>query len=153
MNAVASDTLQALLLALSYPEISLSDSEKEKLFEVGEQLELDPDDWDFIEGGLMAIITNNLTLNRIFKAELTRLAAVPNNLKPQFIPSQDELAQVLSQENQFEKRGYVESEFGRENQEILDFSIKVLKDQDPAAKTRKLNWVERIKNVLSEFFK
>jgi hypothetical protein len=44
MNLVASTTLQAILLALSNPSVSLSDSEKDRLFEVRQQLELAPCD-------------------------------------------------------------------------------------------------------------
>lgn len=150
MDAAASDTLQALLLALSNPKLSLSDSEKDKLFEVGEQLELDPDDWDFISEGLMAIITNNPTLNQIFEAELAQLAAVPNNTKLQLLPTKNELAQIFSNESNIEKRGYVEGEPDRESQEILNLARKVLKDKDPATKTRQLNWIDRIKNFLSQ---
>ncbi|MGL4501825.1 MAG: hypothetical protein ACRCU2_22335, partial [Planktothrix sp.] len=70
-----SDTLIALFLALSDSSISLSQFEKDRLYEVGEQLELDPDDWEFISAGLMAVITSNQTLNQVFSSELAKLSA------------------------------------------------------------------------------
>jgi hypothetical protein len=48
MDLTMSDTLIALFLALSDSSISLSQFEKDRLYEIGEQLELDPDDWEFI---------------------------------------------------------------------------------------------------------
>ncbi|MBW4495956.1 MAG: hypothetical protein KME26_23340 [Oscillatoria princeps RMCB-10] len=148
MDSTVSDTLVALFLALSHPSISLSKFEKERLFEVGEQLELDPDEWEFISEGLMATITNNPTLDRVFQAELAKLAALPMDMKQQLVPTEKELAQVLSSGNKIEKRGYFDGEADSESRELLNVARKVLKEEDPVAHIQTLSWIDRIKKML-----
>lgn len=147
MDSAAFLTLQALLLALSHPDVVLSETEKDKLFEVGEQLELDPDDWEFIYNGLIHLIFSNPTLKPIFETEVAILSDIPDNLKLQLLPTATELEQAFSIGVNIEKRGYVEGKPDLESQEILNLSRKILKEEDPADTVKKLSWIKRIKTM------
>ena len=84
MATTSSDnTLLALLLALKTLKTPLTETEQAKLYEVGEQLELDPDDWEFIREGLIAIIADNPSLNDNFQYILTHLNALDGNQERQ----------------------------------------------------------------------
>jgi hypothetical protein len=148
MDFAAIQTLQALLLALSYPAVSLSALEKDRLFEVGEQLELDPDDWEFIWEGLKAIITNNPPLCQAFDGESARLENVPSNMRPQLNPTEQELAQIFYSESRMEPRGYFEGEADLEGRDILNAARKILKEDNPTETTNRLSWIDRIKKIV-----
>lgn len=148
MDFVAIQTLQALLLALSYPEVSLNTLEKDRLFEVGEQLELDPNDWEFIWEGLKAIITNNPPLSQAFDTESARLKNVPSNVRPQLNPTEKELAQIFSSESEIEERRDFEGEADFEGMDILNMARKILKEDNPTETIKKLSWIDRIKKIL-----
>ncbi|OCR02921.1 hypothetical protein BCD67_03240 [Oscillatoriales cyanobacterium USR001] len=147
------NTLLALLLALKTLKTPLSETERAKLYEVGEQLELDPDDWEFIREGLIAIIADNPSLKKNFQDILTHLNALDGNQERQLLPTARELAQVNPTDNSIEersieRRGNVEGEPEFESLEILNTSQKiakkVLKGSNPVAAARELNWLERI---------
>ncbi|MGL4499859.1 MAG: hypothetical protein ACRCU2_12410 [Planktothrix sp.] len=142
------DTLIALFLALSESSISLSQFEKDRLYEVGEQLELDPDDWEFISAGLMAVITSNQTLNQVFKLVLAKLSAMPSTRKQELLPTENEIAQIFYSERTIERRGYFEGEENLVSKEILNVAPKLLQADDPAAKIKNLNWIDRINKLL-----
>jgi len=149
MATISSDnTLLALLLALKTLKTPLSKTERAKLYEVSEQLELDPDDWDFIREGLIAIIADNPSLNEKFQDILTHLNGLDGNQERQLLPTAREFAQVNCTDNGIETRGYVEGEPELESKEILNTSQKiaqkVLKKENPAAAAGELNWLERI---------
>jgi hypothetical protein len=150
MATTSSDnTLLALLLTLKTLKTPLTETEQAKLYEVGEQLELDPDDWEFIREGLIAIIANNPSLNENFQDILTHLNALEGNQERQLLPTARELAQVNSTDNSIEKRGYVEGEPELESKETPNISQKiitqkVLREANPLAAVGELNWLERI---------
>jgi hypothetical protein len=148
MDFVAIQTLQALLLALSYPEVSLNALEKDRLFEVGEQLELDPHDWEFIWEGLKAIITNNPPLSQAFDTESARLKNVPSNVRTQLNPTEKELAQIFDSESKIEKRRDFEGEADVEGMDILNMARKILKEDNPTETIKKLSWIDRIKKIV-----
>ncbi|MDF0554059.1 hypothetical protein [Kamptonema sp. UHCC 0994] len=142
------NTLLALLLALKTLKTPLTETERAKLYEVGEQLELDPDDWEFIREGLIAIISDNPSLNENFQDILTHLNTLDGNQERQLLPTGRELAQVNPIDNSIERRGYDEGEPEFESLEILNTSQKVaqkvLKGSNPVVAARELNWLERI---------
>jgi hypothetical protein len=149
MDLTMSDTLIALFLALSDSSISLSQFEKDRLYEIGEQLELDPDDWEFISAGLMAVITSNQTLNQVFSSELAKLSAMSPTMKQQLLPTENEMAQVFYSETSIERRGYFEGEEDLISKEISNVARKLLQADDPDTKTKNLSWIDRIKKLLS----
>jgi hypothetical protein len=73
MNSSATKTLLALLLALRELKVPLSTDEQEVLQNVGRELELDPDYWEEIEKGLMAIIEANAALNQLYQLNKAKL--------------------------------------------------------------------------------
>jgi hypothetical protein len=67
MDAAAEKTLLALLLALTDPQVTLSDLEQLNLEEAGKSLESQPDTWAVIEEDLMALIEGNAALNQAYQ--------------------------------------------------------------------------------------
>jgi hypothetical protein len=148
MDSAAIKILQALLLAFAHPEVSLNPLEKDKFFEVGEQLQLDPDDWDFIWEGLNAIITNNPPLSQAFDTELIRLQNFPSNRQAELNPTEKEIAPIFYSPSRIEFRGYFKGEADLEGSDILNAVRRILKEDDPAETTKKLSWIDRIKKIL-----
>lgn len=94
MNSAAIKTLLALLLALRELQDPLSSDERALLQDAGQQLALDPNDWEFIEEGLIAAIASNPTLNRLYqsnKAKIDALGQIPRGLLPSLAELQKEL--------------------------------------------------------------
>lgn len=145
MNA-ASDTLLALLLALNNLEPPMSAEDNAKLFEIGEQLELDPDDWEFIREGLMAIIANNPQLEQQFQMSLNQLATLEEEMKPQLSPTEKEITQAFDRSSSWEIRGEDKAEVKTEA--IVKIAIKVLKDDQPTKTTKTLNWIKRVDKLV-----
>ncbi|NEO99681.1 MAG: hypothetical protein F6K58_13580 [Symploca sp. SIO2E9] len=138
-------TLLTLLLALKQLETPLTADEQARLKTVGEQLELDPDDWDYIKEGLMAVIENNPSLNQFYQTAKAQLDAIDGKIPPELLPTEQELeAQLPADEKQrLVKRGYFEGEAERESNEIQNVSTNVLKkDSDKTAK--KLPSLDRV---------
>ncbi|WP_017716150.1 hypothetical protein [Kamptonema formosum] len=150
MNSTAFNTLLALLLALKSPKVSLSSLEQSNLFEVGEQLELDPDDWEFIEEGLMAIITSNDALNAAFQSAHSSLLTVAEKVRQQLLPTDEEVTQVLF-ERKIEIRGD-DRDFANRKivEKVIQIAIKVLKDDNPQKKIGSLRWIDRVVKVLGQ---
>ena len=66
MNSSIYKTLIALLLALKELPIPLNRDEQAILQDIGQQLDIDPDDWDFIKEQITELIEANYSLNQIF---------------------------------------------------------------------------------------
>jgi len=148
MDTISRDnTLLTVLLVLRNledPSI-LSQRERAELYEVGEQLELDPDDWEFICEGLMATISSNLSINQLFEVTKTQLDAV--NIKL-LLPTEEELAAALETGVKIERRG--SSDPGEDSRpEIVKISTNFLKDSNPFTKTKQSTWLARVVNTLN----
>ncbi|MBD2208103.1 CHAT domain-containing protein [Calothrix sp. FACHB-1219] len=87
MNSSVTKTLLALLLALKKLEIPLSEDEQALLQDVGQQLALDPDYWEFIEPELITIIQANSTLHQLFEAGKVKLDALDGRIPRELLPS------------------------------------------------------------------
>lgn len=146
MNTVSPDkTLLALFLAFKNLEAPLSQAERAKLYEVGEQLELDPDDWEFISEGLIGIITLNLPLNELFEAAKTQLNVVDIS---QLLPTEKEVAVALDTRGVLERRG--EEKIEQENRErIIKVAVKFLMDKNLSAIIKQSSWLERVLKDMS----
>lgn len=151
-------TLLALLLALNNLETPLNSQEQKRLYEVGEQLELDPDDWDFIEEGLMAIINNNPTFKVKFQEAFTKLNQIDeiNALNWQDIIT--ELRQPLIKNKEIEEKGIEKRGFepGQSinivsHTLINDVVVPILKAEDPQSTSQQLTPLQRFWNSLLEF--
>ncbi len=82
MNSSVTNTLLALLLALRELKAPLTTDEQAVLQNVGQQLALDPEDWEYIKEGLIALIEANAALNHLFKLNKAKLAATPAEKPP-----------------------------------------------------------------------
>ncbi|MFW9259082.1 CHAT domain-containing protein [Nostoc sp. CALU 546] len=107
MNSSVTKTLLALLLALKELEIPLSKDEQGLLQNVGQQLALASDDWEFIEieAELTAIIQANLALNHIYQSNKVKLDALDGRIPRELLPS----------------LAYLEKELFGETKEIITF--------------------------------
>lgn len=107
MNSTVTKTLLAFLLALRELETPLSSDEQSVLQDVGQQLEIDSDDWDFIEEQLMAVIEANSALNRLYQYNRDKLDTLEGLLPLNLLPSPDDLVANFS---------------ARETKEVVTFS-------------------------------
>ncbi len=137
-------TLLALLLALRNLEDPLSQFQQAQLHEVGEQLKLDPDDWEFIEEGLLAVVTSNTLLNKEFETAKAKLDSVDN------------IQELLPTDNDIDEKIFLKIERRGNNTEqeenrppIVKITCKFLKDDDLAKIIKKSSWIERVLNSLN----
>jgi hypothetical protein len=140
-------TLLVLLLALNKVQEPESESEQKflwsRLFEVGEQLELDPDDWEYIYEGLIYIVTKHPPLNSLFEKIDTHIQGLDNQTFHNLLPTEEEILQVferLKRSIPIEIRGDDE----QANLDIIQIAIMILKSPNPSKLTKQSDWVNRI---------
>jgi len=145
-------TLLALLLALKQLETPLTADERAKLKTKGQQLALDPDDWDYIQEGLMAIVEQNPSLDRLFQTAKMQLQAIDGNIPIELLPTRQEKEAELFVDDKREpvSFGYFEGEPDRESDEILTTAINVLTKEDSAKTAKKLSFLQRMQNYLQK---
>ncbi len=145
-------TLLALLLALKQLETPLTTDEQAKLKTKGQQLAIDPDDWDYIQEGLMAIVEQNPSLDRLFQTAKMQLQAIDGNIPIELLPTRQEKEAELFVDDKREpvSRGYFEGEPDRESDEILTTAINVLTKEDSAKTAKKLSFLQRMQNYLQK---
>jgi len=137
-------TLLTLLLALRNLEDPLSESKQAQLYEVGEQLELDPDDWEFIEEGLLAVVSATTLLDKQFQTAKAQLDSVDIQ---KLLPTDNDIVEVNSV-TVIEKRGSNDNRV--ENiPPILEITSKFLKDDNLAVIVKKSKWLDRVANNLN----
>ncbi|WP_293154558.1 MULTISPECIES: hypothetical protein [unclassified Microcoleus] len=137
--------LLALLLALKQLETPLTADERANLETIGEQLALDPDDWDYIQEGLMAVIQQNPELDRLFQTAKVQLEAIDGNIPIELLPTQQEKeTELLPQCRETVTFGYTEGEPDKTSNEFVDVSINVLTQKDPSTTTKNLSFLQRI---------
>lgn len=143
-------TLLALLLALKQLETPLSADEQAVLENVGKQLKLDPDDWEYIKEDLMAVIEKNPSLDRHYQAAKVQLVAIDCKIPRELLPTQQEQeAEWLTDKKREPVTfGYFEGEPERESDEILNVSINVLTKKDSDQTAKKLSFLKRIQKFL-----
>jgi hypothetical protein len=150
MTESRSITLLALLVALDKPELYLNSEEREALRDTAQQLLLDPGDWDFIKEGLMGTIEANSILNSEYHDILSKLQAV-GNIPSQTMPTQNELeAELPSEDEEPESRGYFEGEANKDSDEILNVAINVLNRKEPEKMVKNLSFIKRLKDFISK---
>lgn len=149
MAELAKTTLLALLIALEQLETPLGLQEKQALENTAQQLYLDPDDWDFIKEGLMAVVEANPTLSHNYHIALTQLQIVKGNIPPEQMPTLKELETELPYENKEPTTfGYFEGEPDRETDEILNLAIDVLTRKEPEKAVKNLSFLKRLQSWL-----
>lgn len=145
-------TLLAILLALKQLETPLTAKERSSLKTTGQQLAIDPDDWDYIQKRLMAIVAQNPDLDRLYQTAKTQLEAIDGNIPPELLPTQAEKEAELLANNKREPKtfGYQEGEPDRESDEILNIAINVLTKEDSAKTAQNLSFLQRIQAHLQK---
>ena len=149
MSELPKLTLLALLIALEQLETPLGSEEKQALENTAQQLYLDPDDWDFIKEGLMAIVDVNPALSQNYHIALTQLEIVKGNIPSEQMPTLNELETELPCENKEPTTfGYFKGEPDRETDEILNLAIDVLTRKEPEKAVKKLSFLKRLQSWL-----
>jgi hypothetical protein len=145
-------TLLALLLALKQLETPLTADERAKLKTKGQQLAIDPDNWDYIQEGLMAIVEQNPSLDRLFQTAKMQLQAIDGNIPIELLPTPQEKEAELFVDDKREpvSFGYFEGEPDRESDEILTTAINVLTKEDSAKTAKKLSFLQRMQKYLQK---
>ena len=97
LDTFGSNSQLALLLALSQlkPE-DLSEHERFRLKEIGIQLTLVEDAWNFVQQDLMQIVSGNETLYNFYQAELIKLEALEGGIPSELLPNKAELILELT---------------------------------------------------------
>jgi hypothetical protein len=144
-------TLLVLLLSLRKIE-TLSESDKNllfpRLFEVGEQLELDPDDWDFIFEGLIDIVNKQSVFKQIFQTIETQIKTLDDQTLENLLPTKDELSQAFKLPIEIEIRGDDHSQPKFNKPAPLQITVKVLKSVNPCIAAKQSDWLNRITKIL-----
>jgi hypothetical protein len=145
-------TLLALLLALKQLETPLTTDEQGALKTAGQQLERDPDDWDYIKEGLMAVIENNPSLAELYQMAKAKLDVIDSKIPLELLPTeQEQEVELLADEKRESVTfGYFEGEPERESDEIRNVSINVLTKKDSAQTAKKLSFLKRIQEFLQQ---
>jgi hypothetical protein len=153
MDVSDTNILLALLLALKEIEVELSPDEQSALADVGYQLKIDPNDWKFIQEGLMIIIEGNAALNRLYKIAKAQLVAVDDDTLLDLLPTGAELEQADKTRNVITKGG-IPGKPDPESHElinvthIIDTTIVVLTNEDPSETSN--NLLQRLSNFLKQ---
>jgi hypothetical protein len=144
--------LLALLLAFRKMTQPLSQFDEfvlfPQLFEVGEQLQLYPDDWDFIYEGLIAHIINCNVLNQVYQQIYTQIADVDALLLENLSPTTEEVLQVYNLPTYDEVRGDYHNQVDLNNPNILQIAVTVLKSNNPYIAAQKSDWLNRVTKTL-----
>ncbi|MEM1169484.1 MAG: hypothetical protein AAGJ08_10520 [Cyanobacteria bacterium P01_H01_bin.35] len=150
MTTEVPNTLLAFLLALKNLEIPLSEEERGALADVGQQLKLNPNDWDFIEDDLMAIVEGNNTLNQLYQKAKAKLDALDTPIPPKLLPTEKELETVFPPESEGGKRAYFEGKPDEQSNEILNLTTNVVSTEKPEETAKKLSFLERLSQSLNQ---
>lgn len=150
MATAIPNTLLALLLALKNLEHSLNEDEQEALAKVGQELASNPDDWDFIEDDLMAIIQANDTLNQLYQEAKAKLDALDAPIPSDLLPTDAELEKALPPESEGGKRAYFEGKPDEQSNEILNLVTNVVSTEKPEETAKKLSFLERLSQFLNQ---
>lgn len=144
--------LLALLLAFRKMTQSLSQSDElilfPQLFEVGEQLQLDPEDWEFIYEGLIYHITKYNVLNQVYEQIYTQIADVDASLLQNLSPTTEEVSQVDNLHTYDGERGDYHNQLDLSNPNILQIAVTVLKSNNPYIAAQKSDWLNRVTKTL-----
>lgn len=149
MDGLDTKKMLALLLTLRNLGENLHEDEKAALKNIGQQLKLDPNDKEFIEDNLMAIIEANFSLQYLYQSFINQLNNKNYNSLLKLLPTEVELEKELP-DNYCETRGYFQGVPDLESDEISNVTVVVLTNDDPAAISKNLSFIERIQRYLSQ---
>lgn len=141
-------TLLALLLALKELDVPLSLNEQDTLKRASQQLKLDSGDLNYIEQGLIRMISANSSLNQQYQAIKVKLDQIDVNT----LLNKAELEQELATDSTFETRGYKPGESAKSDSNFIfnDMVVPILRNNHPVAATKKSGFLDRIKKLLDK---
>lgn len=148
MNTLNTTSL-AFLLALQELNTPLSDTEKQTLTEVADQLDLQPKAWEsFTEPLLVKMITSNPQLNQKYQFYKSKLDSL-GNINEDLLPTATEIEQLKSNEIGVTTRGFKpQSEATGYNQQINNAVILISRAEQPEEIAKKLSFTEKVKQLL-----
>jgi CHAT domain len=153
MNSSINKTLIALLLALKELQIPLSKDEQANLQDVGQQLDIDPDYWDFIQEQITTLIKSNYTLNQIFQAKIRKLDALDGRIPREFLPNLAELKTELFGEMKeivtFD--GSSNGENRNRTTQLIDITSTILRTENQDQTTKQLVFLEQISQYVENY--
>ncbi len=153
MNSSIYKTLIALLLALKDLPIPLSRDEQSILQDVGQQLDIDPDDWDFIKEQITALIEANYTLNQIFQAKIRQLDALDGRIPKEFFPNLAELEKEIFGETKevvtFD--GQSKDDNYNKSKQVFNITSSILITENQDQTTKKLGFLEQISEYVDNY--
>ena len=150
-------TLLALLLAIRDPDVTLNSDEQEKLFTIGQQLQLNPEMRDKTHAKLMSLIDSNPKLNESFTKYQTALIsflATENSKNLDYLPTSEEVLEALqtgNESSQIERLGVKPKKSQRSpSLTIINYLVvPILKSDNPPEVSKSL--FQRLLEMLSQF--
>ncbi|MFB2882267.1 hypothetical protein [Floridanema aerugineum] len=149
MNTQINTTSLAFLLALQELNTPLSETEKQTLTEVADQLDYQPKAWEsFTEPLLVKMITSNPELNQKYQFYKLKLDSL-GNINGDLLPTATEIEQLKSNEIGVTTRGFKpQSEATGYNQQINNAVILISRAEQPEEIAKKLSFTEKVKQLL-----
>jgi hypothetical protein len=153
MNKPDNKILLAFLLALKdlKEQDYFSNDEKTALKTVGMQLELDANNWEYIQESIKDILEVNNTFRELYQKNINKINKINFETILSLLPTPDELKEELQLPKDIyeEVRGYFEIEPGLESNGILNVTIVIFRVNDPIVTAKKLSFLKRVENFLA----
>jgi hypothetical protein len=153
MNSAVTKTLLALLLALRELETPLSSDEQSVLQDVGQQLEIDPDYWDFIEEQLMAVIEANSALNQLYQYNRAKLDTLDGQIPRELLPSLGDLERELFPEMKevttFD--GQPKDSIASQPHEAIALTSVILKTENQDQTAKQVSFLEQVSDYVKTY--
>lgn len=153
MNSSVTKTLLALLLALRELIIPLSPDEQALLQDIGQQLALDPDYWDFIKEELTAMIEANSVLNRIYQSNKVKLDALDGRIPRELLPSLADLEKELFGEKKeiITFDGQTKGEPNNQPNPVISLTSSILLTDNQDYTVKQLAFIQEISNYVENY--
>ncbi|MBD2341635.1 CHAT domain-containing protein [Calothrix sp. FACHB-156] len=153
MNSSITKTLLALLLTLRELTVPLSADEQELLQNIGQQLDLDPDDWDFINQELIAMIGANSALNHIYQDNKVKLDALDGRIPREFLPSLADLHKQLFGETKeiITFDGQPRGEPTNQANPVISLTSSILLTENQDSTVKQLPFIQEISDYVENF--
>ena len=136
--------LLAVLLALEHLDSPLNPSEQAALKKTGQRLSMHPKKWESTVEKLLEAFEANVPFKQYYQIVTTQLAELNDEISPEFLPTEEELKQILPPSQEVVKRAWFEGKPDVQSQEILNLTVNILTTQDPVNNTKKLNSLKKL---------
>lgn len=153
MNSSINTTLIALLLAIKELQTPLSKDEQVILQDVGQQLDIDPDYWDFIQEQITGLIEANYTLNQLFQAKIHKLDALDGRIPRDFLPNLAELKKEVFGETKeiVTFNGQTKGENYERSKQVINITSTILLTENQDQTTKQLVFLEQISEYVENY--